>query len=234
MPADRCCEPDVHGACCPRTFRHGKRSTCPSSVGPVRVSSGDACLATPAVARAHRQGTREPTAAIIDAQSTRSTSQGGNTEFDARKKVKGRKRHRVVDMERLLLAVSITAASVQDGEAAAEVVAEACAKDPVSGTCIPTVPKAANAPELSSRFAPHQCRGCAPPGQPQYAHLARHPAAARTRGRNQGLCGAGQMLGGRTRSCAESALSPPRCTPRPHGLGSFGVGLAGQRAHPRN
>jgi len=38
-----------------------------------------------------------PAAAIIDAQSTRSTPQGGNTGFDAGKKVKGRKRHRVVD-----------------------------------------------------------------------------------------------------------------------------------------
>ena len=38
----------------------------------------------------------EPTAAIIDAQNTRSTAQGGNTGFDAGKKVKGRKRHLVV------------------------------------------------------------------------------------------------------------------------------------------
>ncbi|MGS0759195.1 IS5-like element ISCARN14 family transposase, partial [Roseateles sp. GG27B] len=38
----------------------------------------------------------EPTAAIIDAQSTRSTAQGGDTGFDAGKKVKGRQRHLVV------------------------------------------------------------------------------------------------------------------------------------------
>ena len=48
----------------------------------------------------------EPTAAIIDAQSTRSTAQGGNTGFDAGKKVKGRKRHLVVDTLGLLLAVT--------------------------------------------------------------------------------------------------------------------------------
>jgi len=72
----------------------------------------------------------EPTAAIIDAQSTRSTAQGGNTGFDAGKKVKGRKRHLVVDTLGLLLAVTVTAASVQDRDAAAEVVAQACAKVP--------------------------------------------------------------------------------------------------------
>ena len=72
----------------------------------------------------------EPTAAIIDSQSTRSTAQGGNTGFDAGKKVKGRKRHLVVDTLCLLLAVTVTAASVQDRDAAEQVVAQACAKVP--------------------------------------------------------------------------------------------------------
>lgn len=72
----------------------------------------------------------EPTAAIIDSQSTRSTAQGGNTGFDAGKKVKGRKRNLVVDTLGLLLAVTITSASVQDRDAAASVVAQACAKVP--------------------------------------------------------------------------------------------------------
>jgi len=72
----------------------------------------------------------EPTAAIIDSQSTRSTAQGGNTGFDAGKKVKGRKRNLVVDTLGLLLAVTITAASVQDRDTAAAVVAQACIKVP--------------------------------------------------------------------------------------------------------
>ena len=67
----------------------------------------------------------EPTAAIIDAQSTRSTPQGGDTGFDAGKKVKGRKRHLVVDTLELLLAVTVTAASVQNRDGAACVVAQA-------------------------------------------------------------------------------------------------------------
>ena len=73
---------------------------------------------------------QEPTAAIIDAQSTRSTAQGGNTGSDAGKKVKGRKRHLVVDTLGLLPAATVTAASVQDRDAAAEVVAQACIKVP--------------------------------------------------------------------------------------------------------
>ncbi len=72
----------------------------------------------------------EPTAAIVDSQSTRSTAQGGNTGFDAGKKVKGRKRKLVVDTLGLLLAVTITAASVQDRDTAAAVVALACTKVP--------------------------------------------------------------------------------------------------------
>jgi transposase len=72
----------------------------------------------------------DPTAAVIDAQSTRSTPQGGNTGFDAGKKVKGRKRHLVVDTLGLLLAVTVTAASVQDRDAAEPVVAMACTKVP--------------------------------------------------------------------------------------------------------
>lgn len=72
----------------------------------------------------------EPSAAIIDAQSNRSSPQGGDCGYDAGKKVKGRKRHIVVDTLGLLLAVTVTAASVQDRDGAADVVAQACRKAP--------------------------------------------------------------------------------------------------------
>lgn len=72
----------------------------------------------------------EPTAAIIDAQSTRCTAQGGMSGFDAGKKVKGRKRHLVVDTLGLLLALTVTSAAVQDRDAAAPVVTQAMAKVP--------------------------------------------------------------------------------------------------------
>lgn len=71
-----------------------------------------------------------PSAAVIDAQSTRASPQGGESGFDAGKKVKGRKRNLVVDTMGLLIAVTVTAASVQDRDAAAAVVAQACLKSP--------------------------------------------------------------------------------------------------------
>jgi len=71
-----------------------------------------------------------PTAAVIDAQSNRSSPQGGESGFDAGKKVKGRKRNLVVDTMGLVIALTVTAASVQDRDAAAAVVAQACAKAP--------------------------------------------------------------------------------------------------------
>ena len=72
----------------------------------------------------------EPSASVIDAQSTRGSPQGGETGYDAGKKVKGRKRHVVVDTLGLLLAVSVTAASVQDRAGAHPVMNNAMAKYP--------------------------------------------------------------------------------------------------------
>ena len=72
----------------------------------------------------------QPSAAVLDSQSTRISPQGGECGFDAGKKVKGRKRHLVVDTLGLLLAVTVTSASVQDRDGAVAVVAQACAKLP--------------------------------------------------------------------------------------------------------
>lgn len=62
------------------------------------------------------QAGREPTpsAAIVDAQSVKTTLVKGKRGYDAGKKVNGRKRHIVVDTMGLLLIVLVTAASVQD------------------------------------------------------------------------------------------------------------------------
>ena len=69
-------------------------------------------------AAAGRDG--EPTAAIIDSQSVRAadTVPRASRGWDNAKKVNGRKRHIAVDAMGLLLAVVITAASVQDRDAA--------------------------------------------------------------------------------------------------------------------
>ena len=70
----------------------------------------------------------KPTTAIIDSQATRISPQGGTSGYNAGKKVKGGRRHLVVDTLGLLLAVTVTAASVQDRDGAPAVVAQACAK----------------------------------------------------------------------------------------------------------
>jgi len=61
---------------------------------------------------------RTPSAGSIDSQSVPATEGGEQRGADAHKKVKGRKRHIVVDTIGLLLAVAVTAASADDGAAA--------------------------------------------------------------------------------------------------------------------
>jgi len=72
----------------------------------------------------------EPTAAVLDSQAFKTSPQGGPKGFDAFKKVKGRKRHLVVDVLGLVLAVLILPANVQDRDGAHPAVAAAKAKCP--------------------------------------------------------------------------------------------------------
>jgi len=62
---------------------------------------------------------KHPTAGSLDSQSVKTTSVSGEQHgFDAGKNIKGRKRHILVDTLGLLLAVVVTAASVQDRDGA--------------------------------------------------------------------------------------------------------------------
>jgi putative transposase len=63
--------------------------------------------------------TKSPSICILDSQSAKGSEECEEGRgFDAGKKIKGRKRHLVVDALGLLLAVQVTSASVQDRDAA--------------------------------------------------------------------------------------------------------------------
>jgi putative transposase len=62
----------------------------------------------------------EPTAAVMDSQSVKTTGHGEERGYDAGKNVKGRKRHVLVDTLGLLLLVLVTRASLQDRDGGVE------------------------------------------------------------------------------------------------------------------
>lgn len=68
--------------------------------------------------RQHAERHKHPTAGCLDSQSVKTTQVPGERGYDAGKHVNGRKRHILVDTLGLLMAVVVTAASVQDRDGA--------------------------------------------------------------------------------------------------------------------
>ena len=69
------------------------------------------------VRKTHGKRSR-PTAAILDSQSVKSDGHGGDVGYDAAKRIKGRKRHLLVDTLGLVLGVALTPASLPERDGA--------------------------------------------------------------------------------------------------------------------
>ena len=115
MPSSTCSAPAAHGDSCPPISLPGKPSIITSAAS-VSTASGLAS-SPPCARRSGRAWARDPqpSAAIMDAQSVKTVEESASISgYDGHKRVKGRKRHLLVDTLGLPLSISVTSAGVHD------------------------------------------------------------------------------------------------------------------------
>ncbi len=116
------------------------------------------CLVMQDRERVGRQAS--PSAAILDSQSAKTSEAGGPSGYDAGKKVKGRKRHALVDTDGRLIKVIVHPADIQDRDGGAVLLKASRALFPSSSWYLPTPPM----PASSWRTQPASpSRSCAKP-----------------------------------------------------------------------